>query len=69
MIGNYNDKSLMEKVTNVIEKSKKRLLEKSKYNEGDVVQLTNRIFKINIKKPKMKLSIKELRNRYLRSSY
>ena len=38
---NYNHKSLMEKATNAIEKSKKRHLEKNKYNEDDVVQLTN----------------------------
>ena len=47
---NYNDRSLMEKVAIAAENLRRRHLERNKYNEGDVVQLTNWISKISIKK-------------------
>ena len=46
VMDNYNDKILMEKVAIVAENSRKRHFERNKYNEGDVVQLTNWISKL-----------------------
>ena len=49
MIDNYNDRSLMEKVAISAEKKKMRHLKRNKYNEGDVVQLTNLISKLSLR--------------------
>ena len=46
---NYNDRSLMEKVAIAAENSWKRHLERNKYNEDDVVLLTNWISKLSLR--------------------
>ena len=46
---NYSDRSLMEKVAIATENSRKRNFERNKYNEGDVVQLTNWISKLSLR--------------------
>ena len=48
VMDNYNDRSLMEKVAIVAENSRKRHFERNKYNEGDVVLLTNWISKLSL---------------------
>ena len=54
VMDNYNDKSLIVKVTIVTENSRKWHIERNEYNEGDVVLLASWISKINIKKPYFK---------------
>ena len=58
VMDNYNDRSLMEKMEIAAKNSRKRYFERNKYNEGDVVLLTNWISKLSLrnhtsrKKPK-----------------
>ena len=46
---NYNERILIEKVAIAAENSKMQHLERNKYNEGDVVQLTNWISKLSLR--------------------
>ena len=63
MMDNYNDKSLMGKVEIAAENSRMRHFERNKYNEGDVVQITNWISKLSLRnhtskdKPKKKINL------------
>ena len=47
---NYNDRSLKKKVTIAAENSRKWHFERNKYNESDVVLLTNWISKLSLRK-------------------
>ena len=49
---------LMEKIAISTENSMKRHLERNEYNEGDVVLLTNLIWKLTLRNQKKELSIK-----------
>ena len=51
---NYNDRSLMKKVAIAAENSRKRHFERNKYNEDDVVLLTNWISKLSLRNHTLK---------------